>query len=189
MCFITWLAFYEATAVHIGNKPRASPKTGKQHYYRHYVFMSGDNPAKKMRLEAHADAVKEAHAAAGYSKNGQVTHRARHETAVDLRVTFNIAVAELAAAGGWDGTTKLADYAQLPTQEILAMLAGFGGRKYYLIVHALLDPEQMEEFKTMVLAFYPGVREEREWILQVISLHMNRNETVTTAGVRASIQH
>jgi len=166
-CFITALAFYEATEIHVEGKARVDPKKGKGAYYRDFVFMSSDDPRKKMRREAHIKMMRNALAAADYSKNGQVTHRPRHQTAVDLRVVFSLPVAELAAAGGWDGTTKLSDYAQLPSQDLLAHLAGFGGRMYYLIIHTLLDPGQMEEFSAMVEAFYPGVEDDLQWMKQV----------------------
>ena len=166
-CFITALAFYEATEIHVEGKARVDPKKGKGTYYRDFVFMSSDDPKKKMRREAHINMVRQALAAADYSKNGQVTHRPRHQTAVDLRVVFSLPVAELAAAGGWDGTTKLSDYAQLPCQDVLAKLAGFGARMYYLVTHTLLDPGQMEEFSAMVAAFYPGVEDDLQWMQQV----------------------
>jgi len=99
-CFITALAFYEATEIHVEGKARVDPKKGKGTYYRDFVFMSSDDPKKKMRREAHINMVRQALAAADYSKNGQVTHRPRHQTAVDLRVVFSLPVAELQLLGG-----------------------------------------------------------------------------------------
>ena len=132
-----------------------------------YLFSANSKATKQMRLDAHSTAFQAALDAAGYSRNGQITHRPRHESAVVFRSVYNGTLNELAAFGGWDGTTKLTDYAQLPASNTLAVHAGFGSREHYAVVRALLDPWDFDEFRPMVEAFYPGLRKMKERMIQV----------------------
>lgn len=148
---------YEATKHHVEGTPLPDPLTGKASYYTHYVFNTSRHPHKQMTQEAHYAALKSAMTAADMPHNGQVTHKPRHEQALELRTCRSQPAHEVGALAGWNYSVMMQTYAQLPTGDMMSSVAGYGDRQYYLCVHALLDPSQMPEFQPMVEAFYPGI--------------------------------
>ena len=167
-CFHVWLAMYAATRHHVEGLPLPDPVEGKASYYPHYIFTTSKHAHKRMAQEAHYSALKRAMIAADMSLNGQVTHRARHETAVQLRTIHSAPAAEVCAHAGWNQSIWNQAYAQLPTGDLLAKVAGFGNRQHYFCAHALLDPSDYPQFQPMVEAFYPGISEKLKRLKKVM---------------------
>ncbi len=108
--------------------------------------------AVKMRREAQATLYKKAFGYAGYSANGQVTHRPRHDGAVTGRLQLDASTQSPGDMGDWQQTVLTGVYARLPGGTDLAKFAGFGSRDHYMVVEGLLDPSLMPESKGMVQA-------------------------------------
>jgi len=89
---------------------------------------------------------------AGYSVNGQVTHRSRHDGAVTGRLQLDASTQSVGDMGDWQQTVLTEVYARLPRGTDLAKFAEFGSRDHYSAVEGLLDPSIMPEFKGMVQA-------------------------------------
>ncbi|KAL0018468.1 hypothetical protein WJX77_003479 [Trebouxia sp. C0004] len=87
-------AMYGAHKVHVMPDGALPPYLdGKQAYYGYYIFTTSPNPASQMSLVAHSEAFKQAYQEAGYTENGQVTHRPRHEVPTDLRLKYSVSEA------------------------------------------------------------------------------------------------
>ena len=125
---------------------------GKAEWYHDREYTTSNNRTVKMRREAQATLYKKAFGYAGYSANGQVTHRPRHDGAVTGRLQLDASTQSLGDMGDWQQTVLTGVYARLPGGTDLAKFAGFGSRAHYMVVEGLLDPSLMPEFKGMVQA-------------------------------------
>lgn len=160
---------FAATKHHVEGIPLPDPLEGKDKYYPNYVFNTSRAPGQRMAQEAHYAALKKSMQNAEMTNNGQVTHKPRHEQAVQLRTIFSAPAAEIAAHAGWNYTVMMQFYAQLPSGDLLAHLAGCGNRQYYMCVHGLLDPCEIPAFQAMVDAFYPGLQAKLKELKQVMT--------------------
>ena len=140
---------------------------GKQAYYSHYIFTTSPNPSSQMSLVAHSEAFKQAYQEAGYTENGQVTHRPRHEVPTDMCLKFSVSGEDISVLGSWDHSTKNQVYARLPPANLLAKMSGCPSRQNYTVLWALLDPEAFDAYRPMVEAIYPKIEEMLEQLQQV----------------------
>jgi len=131
-------ALYGAFKVHVMPDGALPPYLdGKQAYYGHYIFTTSPNPSSQMSLVAHSEAFKQAYQEAGYTENGQVTHRPRHEVPTDLRLKFSVSGEDISVLGSWDYSTKNQVYARLPPANLLAIMSGCPSRHNYTVLWAL----------------------------------------------------
>ncbi len=161
-------ALYGAFKVHVMPDGALPPYLdGKQAYYGHYIFTTSPNPSSQMSLVAHSEAFKQAYQEAGYTENGQVTHRPRHEVPTDLRLKFSVSGEDISVLGSWDYSTKNQVYARLPPANLLAIMSGCPSRHNYTVLWALLDPEAFDDYRVMVEAIYPNIGKMLEQLQQV----------------------
>lgn len=170
-CFQTAFAMYWALRILFLGQPLPDV-SAKQNYYRNYMFTASSKQTSQMDLAEHADSFKGPYMLAGYAPNGLVTHRARHEVPTDLRIKFDATGEEISVVGGWDNSVKTQVYARLPTGKMLAILSGCPDRQGYIVLHTLLDPLALPEFRSMVEEVYPQVPDMLEKLSQV-SMQLN----------------
>ena len=158
MCFhMSYAVFWAHKVLYLGHP--LPDTSSKGNYYRDFIFTTSSNPKSQMSLGDHMDAFREAYEAAEYAKNGQVTHRMRHQVPTELRLRYN-APTEMIEVLGWNNSVMTHVYARLPPTDLLAKLAGSPDRQGYTVVWLLLDPLALDEFRSMVQEVYEQVQEK-----------------------------
>lgn len=82
---------------------------------------------------------------------------------------------DLDLIGHWSSGSdvKVQHYAQLPSRDSVANLAGCPSANNYWIPRADLDPSAMPEFVSMVNSVIPGLGRKVAAVMQVIQEHCN----------------
>lgn len=66
---------------------------------------------------------------------------------------------QIRVAGGWTTGVEVRVYAQMPTADAIAQRAGFSSQNLYMILHLILDPTTMPEFRGMTRILWDEVED------------------------------
>lgn len=153
-CGVAFLVMWHVVdSVVLGN-PDPPILQGKHAWYDHVVFSNGEPTA--VMADTGRDILRRAMQTADLPawQWGLLAHYQRHEFAIESRVCHSMSVHETKQSAGWGNEVWSKVYAQVASSNSVANRAGFTSRATYMVLHLILDPSQIEEFKEMVLSLF-----------------------------------
>ena len=166
-CGVAWLVVWVVVNIIIDGNPYPDILNGKRAWYWDVLFSNGD--PTRMLQETGREIIRRAMQDAGVPAWmwHSLAHYMRHEFAVEARVCHSMPVAEVKQGGGWGHEIWAQVYSQVASGDSLANRSGFTSRLTYMVLHMLLDPSEVSEFRAMTCSLFSDAEDMLSQVQQV----------------------